>query len=143
MKAVAKNLGGRPRKWQSATAAQKVVDDYFKAIKQEDRPPTLCGLSLALDLDKRSLMRYAAGPDDDGFVAVIKKAKTRIEQAHEERLFGSNSTGSIFWLKNHGGYRDQQELTHSGPDGGPIALAAVRAMTDEELAKKLAQLEGK
>ena len=134
--------GGRPRKWQDAKAVQAVADSYFEGLVRAEKPPTVAGLALALDLDRRTLQRYMAGEGEDNICRVIKRAKMQIEQAHEERLFGTSPTGSIFWLKNNAGYADAQQVTHSGPNGGPITLAAVRTMTDEELSARVAQLEG-
>ena len=45
----------------------------------------------------------------EGFVDTVKRAKARVEVRLEERLDGSNATGTIFNLKNNFGWKDVQE----------------------------------
>jgi hypothetical protein len=50
----------------------------------------------------------------------------------EENLVeGKNAAGPIFWLKNHAGYRDKQELEHTGKDGEPFTII-IRKLCDED-----------
>lgn len=49
------------------------------------------------------------------FSDAIKKAKTKIEESLEQRLLdGKNVVGVIFNLKNNFGWKDQQQVEHSG-----------------------------
>jgi hypothetical protein len=108
----------RPRKYNTTEEFEKQVNLYFDSLADSDkpRPPTVAGLACALGFDSRqSLFDYSK---DDRFSYVIKTARLRIEQFYEERMAGNSPTGAIFWLKNHAGYTDKQEI--SGPDKGPI-----------------------
>lgn len=118
-----KNPVGRPSKYPSPDDMQAAIDAYF----DNANAPTMAGLALELGFqDRRSLSDYA---EKDNFLPVIKRARTRLEEFHERNLLGKNPTGSIFWLKNHSGYRDRQEF--SGAGGGPITIVAT--LLDEKL----------
>ena len=127
-----KHKGGRPRKYTEAEQMQYKIDKYFescfipardergniqrdydgKIIKRQIRPFTITGLALALDMDRRSLVNYSK---DEEFFPTIKKARLKIENYLEESLIsGGNSTGVIFNLKNNYGWKDKQEVEHSG-----------------------------
>lgn len=131
---------GRPPKHNSPEEMQRIIDLYFLACKSnqpeseemledlsdedmliinsiDDIFPTVTGLALALDLTRQGLIEYG---EKDIFSDTIRKAKTRIESAIEQRLFYNNPTGSIFNLKNNFGWRDKSEKEVSGPDGGAI-----------------------
>lgn len=65
------------------------------------RPPTLSGLSVYLDFADFSTFKDYE--NDKEFSHALKKARMRIQIAHEERLFAQACTGSIYWLKCNGG----------------------------------------
>ena len=113
---------GRPPKYSEPELMIQRVKAYFAELvgdaDKPDRPPTMAGLALALGfVDRQSLLDYEAKPE---FSGVIKGARLRIQVYWESRLAGNAPTGSIFWLKNHAGYADKQELT--GANGGPLVL---------------------
>lgn len=85
------------------------MDAYFKDDKKVF---TVCGLALHLGfISRQSFVDYKGYGKE--FSDVVKKAITRIEAQHEERLGVSGKpTGSIFWLKNHGWF-DKREHEHS------------------------------
>ena len=68
--------------------------------------PTMSGLALSLGIDRRTLTNYA---HRDEFFPAIKKARSRVEVALEQRLYGNNVTGVIFNLKNNFSWADKQE----------------------------------
>ena len=92
---------GRPLKFQTAEQLEKAIDRYFDERVDELNPPTVAGMALFLGFDdRRSLYKYGERPD---FFHTIKKAISRIEAYAEAQLYiGKNTTGAIFWLKNHG-----------------------------------------
>ena len=121
-KPVEKRPEGRPAKFTAPASMAEKIEAYFASLYDEDgtmvRVPTVAGLTLALGfLDRSSVSDYAA---KDEYFPLIKRARLRIEAFHEGRLSGQSPTGSIFWLKNHAGYADKQELT--GANGGPLVL---------------------
>ncbi len=117
---------GRPLKFQTVEELQQAIDSYFEAMKEVlytnadgvpvYEPLTITGLALALDTSRKVLMEYE---EKDEFSNTIKKAKTRIENYAEKRIFGNAPTGAIFALKNYG-WRDKIENELYGKDGGAI-----------------------
>ena len=98
----------RPNKFKSVEEMQKAIDKYFKDCDANERPYTISGLAYALDTTRRTLLDYE---ENDEFSHTIKKAKAKIEQFVEERLFaGSNTAGVIFNLKNNYNWVDKQEI---------------------------------
>ena len=117
-----KHPGGRPLLFATAEELQEKVDSYFAMggpayVKLGDDymyAPTMSGLALHLGMDRRSLTNYA---DRDEFFPAIKKARAKVEEALEQRLYGQSVAGVIFNLKNNFDWSDKQELAHTSPDG--------------------------
>ena len=114
------------RKYQKVEEMQKVIDDYFKSCKEENRPYTITGLAVALDLSRQGLLKYEGYTDMDDikFVDTIKRAKDKVEANIEEGLLSGkyNATGSIFNLKNNFDWRDKTEVENSGESKLVISL---------------------
>lgn len=92
------------KKYSDVELLQKKIDEYFESTEI----PTMSGLALALDMDRRSLLNYSK---DERFFPTIKKARDRVEAFVEERLMSGNATaGVIFNLKNNFGWIDKQEV---------------------------------
>ena len=97
-------------KYQSAEQVQELIDQYFDGIKDEELP-TITGLTLALGFNSRqALFEYLddkpKNPVKRKCIDLIKKAKTRVEHAIEQRSMGRfNPAGPIFWLKANAGWR--------------------------------------
>ena len=125
------NKGGRPLKYRSAKQMQKVIDEYFKSCEPKplldekgkvltDKkgnpvflpapPPTVTGLALALGFTNRqSLLNYQ---ERDEFFDTITRAKARVEQYAEERLFDKDgANGAKFSLANNfSGWKEKTQL---------------------------------
>ena len=136
-----KNKGGRPPMFKSAVEMQRLVDKYFKACDGEMlvnkeggsvydkygqpvwihvKPPTVTGLALALGFNSRTtLLNYQ---DKDEFMNTITRAKSKVEEYTESRLFDKDgSTGAKFSLSNNfKEWRDKQDIEHSGSIGVKI-----------------------
>ena len=111
-----KNLGGRPRKFETAEQLEAEINNYFKefyeveSLEDLKRKPTVAGLALRLGFESRqSIYDYA---EDEKFSYVIKRAILAIEDFHESSLSGNNVTGHVFWLKNHG-WKDKSEVDNT------------------------------
>jgi hypothetical protein len=103
---------GRPAAYDTPEQMQQAIDSYFDTCVQEDRPPTVTGLALALGFESRNALLYYES-DKPEFLSTVKKAKGRIEQHIEEQLYrGSSVTGLIFNLKNNFGWKDAHDYTH-------------------------------
>jgi hypothetical protein len=103
---------GRPRLFQSPEAFAAKADEYFA---QCENKPTLAGLCLFMGFsDKQSFSNYENYGHE--FSLTVKKAQMRIELDRHERLIDKNrfTPGVIFDLKNNHGWKDQQDLNHSG-----------------------------
>lgn len=103
---------GRPRLYQSPEAFALKADEYFATCENK---PTLAGLCLFMGFsDKQSFSNYETYGHE--FSLTVKKAQMRIELDRHERLIDKNrfTPGVIFDLKNNHGWKDQQDLNHSG-----------------------------
>lgn len=130
------SLGGRPPMYKSKEEIQGKIDKYFsdcegEVLKDEkgnpilnkyggviimgSKPPTITGLALALGFASRqALLNYQ---DREEFNDTIMRAKSRVEQYAEERLFDRDgSSGAQFSLKNNfkGWNADKKEENQQG-----------------------------
>lgn len=78
--------------------------------------------------------------DREGNEVALKDDKGEIVYKRTYEPAVGNAAAWIFLTKNILGWRDRKDIEHSGPDGGPINFAN---MSDEELKKKLADLQEK
>ena len=103
----------RPRKFDNAGDLQEKIESYFIKCEDEKKPYTVSGLCVHLDVTRETLSQYEKKKE---FSDTIKKAKTMIENWIEENalLNKLNSVVAIFNLKNNFGWKDKQELEHSG-----------------------------
>lgn len=111
--------GGRPLKFNSVEELEIAIEAYFQKMNNSlyinadgipvYEPLTITGLALALDTTRKTLMEYE---EKDVFSNTIKKAKTKVENFAEKRLFGSAPTGAIFALKNYG-WKDTQDVNQT------------------------------
>lgn len=129
---------GRPLKFRSVKAMQIKIDEYFNSCESRPlldengnvltdkkgnpvfspgRPPTVTGLALALGFTNRqSLLNYQ---EKDEFFDTITRAKTKIEQYAEERLFDKDgANGAKFSLANNfQGWKEKSQV-----ETGPMKL---------------------
>jgi len=127
---------GRSKKWKSAKDLQRDIDAYFAECDNNTRkvyskaagdvvevpdpiPYTIEGLADTLDCDRETLLRYEKQEGYEEFYGTIKSAKNKIQRNKLERgLMGhSNSTVTIFDLKNNHGYVDRTEHDMKSTDG--------------------------
>ena len=141
----AKNVGGRPPKYTSKDEIVEKINAYFercdgKPLTNQDdeviydkwgypvivdrHPPTVTGLALALGFATRqSLLNYQGRKE---FRDVITRAKSRIEQYTEERLFDKDgANGAKFSLQNN--FKGWNE---SAKEAASAAASAVKIICD-------------
>jgi hypothetical protein len=156
-----KNKSGRPCKFKSANEIQVAIDEYFKACEGEilkdhdgnvifdkygepiiinSKPPTVTGLALFLGLKSRqAILNYQDRPE---FNDAITRAKMRIEEYAETRLYDKNGcNGAKFNLTNNFGWVDRQQTELTGKDGGPVAIKSETDLSKLSV-EELRQLEG-
>lgn len=111
----------RPLIYKTVEEMQNAIDEYFKSCEGKPlldkdgnpvldkwsrpimigkRPPTVTGLALALGFKSRqALLNYQAR---EPFNDAVTRAKSRVEQYAEERLFDKDGvTGAKFTLTNN------------------------------------------
>lgn len=116
-----KKTVGRPPKYTSKEEIEQLIEEYFKScegviLKDSEgvpvlnkwgnpviinqRPPTVTGLALALGFSTRQgLLNYQGKKE---FLDTITRAKARVEQYTEERLFDRDgANGARFSLTNN------------------------------------------
>ena len=128
---MSENKVGRPATYKTVEEMQEKIDAYFNScygeyitdeegnlmtdkngqpVMSKPRPLTITGLALALGFTGRqSLLNYE---DKEEFVDTIKRAKSRIEQYAEERLFDKDGVnGAKFNLSNNfKGWSEKQQI---------------------------------
>lgn len=115
------HVSGKPPKYKNKEEIQEKIDKYFEDCKGEpltdadgnpmldkwqnpimigQKPPTVTGLALALGFTSRqALLNYQAKKE---FVDTITRAKSRVEEYAESRLFDRDgSNGAQFSLRNN------------------------------------------
>jgi len=142
------NPVGRPLAFKTVQELEEAIELYFLtdayiavgvAEEGKDQPkmfaPTMSGLALSLGVDRKTVTNYA---NKDEFFPAIKKARSRVEVALEQGLYGKNVTGLIFNLKNNFDWCDKNEIAHTSPDGSmtpkgvdaALVSALVNKLTD-------------
>lgn len=143
------NKVGRPALYQTPEEMQERIDAYFKEcegvyvrdkdgfietnkdgepITTKTRPLTITGLALALGFSGRqALLNYE---DKEEFMDTVKRAKSKIEQYAEERLFDRDGVnGAKFNLSNNfSGWSEKQTIDSN------VKLAPVVFTGSDEIA---------
>ncbi len=122
---------GAPPRYKTVNEMQKKIDEYFEAcrgtvltdlegavvfdkygqpILYDRKPPTVTGLALALGFCSRQALLNYQGKKE--FHDTITRAKARIEQYAEERLFDKDgANGAKFSLANNfEGWKEKQQI---------------------------------
>lgn len=63
----------------------------------------------------------------------VTQANINIAQSLYQQAMNGSTSAAIFWLKARAGWREKQEIEHTGRDGGPIEVSDAKA----RLASKL------
>jgi hypothetical protein len=128
------NPHGRPRKYATPEEFDAKVDEYVEHCEEKHKPILWTGLALFMGFyGRKEIDEYSAYA---GFSHSVRRAKTIVENAYEERLAtASSATGPIFALKNMG-WTDKQEVNLSSEDGSMTPSQ----ITAEDLAAAAASL---
>lgn len=152
---------GAPPRYKTPEEMQKAIDKYFEDCEGKiaydadgepiiiksgylyevpPKPPTVTGLALALGFTSRMALLNYQGKQD--FVNTVVRAKTRIEEYAETRLYDRDgANGAKFNLANNfRGWQEKQNVEMSGPGGGPIQY---ETMTAEERKQRIDELLSK
>tara|TARA_R110000782_G_scaffold8498_1_gene27722 strand:+ start:715 stop:1227 length:513 start_codon:yes stop_codon:yes gene_type:complete len=125
------------KKWKSPEELQEAIDVYYLECETNEvhtskdgtkifEPYTIEGLALVLDCDMDTLLNYEKKEGYEPYFGTIKRAKLKIQK--QKLVNGyvglSNSTLTIFDLKNNHGYKDKTEtdVTSKGNElGMPVS----------------------
>ena len=128
-------MAGQPMKYKTVEELQEAIDNYFtvdafmtNSSGESEYLPTMAGLALSLDVDRRTIVNYS---HNEAYFPTIRKAKAKIESFIETRLYGNNVTGCIFNLKNNFDWKDKQEVETKD---------TTHEVTDEDLNAKIMEL---
>jgi len=100
---------GRPKIYTEVEKLQAAADKYFEDCKSMKLPPTITGLTMALDFNSRqTLHEYEKDPK---FSDAIKRARLKVENSYEMQVRSKNPTGAIFVLKTMGWDERQTQQT--------------------------------
>lgn len=164
---MAKKTVGRPPKYKSKEEIEGLIEDYFKSCEGEilkgpdgkpilnkwgnpviinQRPPTVTGLALALGFTNRlSLLNYQGKKE---FVNTITRAKARVEQYTEERLFDRDGVnGAKFSLTNNFAGWGEKPPSALDEEEQRARIDQLRAQTDKltgnnEEIEDMSEIEG-
>ena len=95
------NSVGRPLAFKSVEDLEAKIEDYFETNafmgEGENRSfaPTMAGLARHLDVDSKTIVNYK---NKEEYFPTIKRARVRVEEFLEQRLYGNTVTGVIFNL---------------------------------------------
>lgn len=105
-------------------AVRDRVQQYFQLCADDDMKPSVEGLAVAFDVDRRTIVRWASGETKSLSVSArltIKKAYTilNLQMADYMQNGRINPVAGIFLMKNNLAYSDQTEvvLTPNSPTG--------------------------
>lgn len=149
-----KNVGGRPLKYAPDDFSKR-INRYFNSISYYEEvlndagepaididgekiikvvyatPPSILGMCLSIGINRETLLEYS---NREQFADTIKQAKAKVEQYLADQLNRTTQVaGIIFNLKNNFGWKDVQTVENTGPNGGPLLIQGVSAMSDADL----------
>lgn len=98
---------------------ETVLDKFGRPIVMDSRPPTVTGLALALGFSGRQTLLNYQGRKE--FMDTITRAKSRVEQYAEERLFDrEGARGAEFSLRNN--FNGWDEKKDENENDGKITI---------------------
>jgi len=106
---------GKPRNIESVEQLQGLIDAFFVQCKEDNEPPTIQGLALAIGYNSRQSLLNLEDFGED-YLDTIKRAKLTIEK---HKVIGGmtgklNPAIVIFDLKNNHDHKEKIEQELSG-----------------------------
>jgi len=126
---------GSSKLFETPEDLQNYIDEYFKecdlnpleeqnwvgkdgeeVLKKTQRPYTIEGLCLHLDIDRKTLLNYQKQEGYEEYFHIVSRAKRKItEQYITHGLAGGFNVALIkLLLTNNSDYKEKTELEHSG-----------------------------
>ena len=93
---------------------QKRVLEYFQICAEDNIKPSVVGLAVSMGVDRRKIWDYVneVRPINPQSRGVLKKAYELLDLNMNNLMLNGkiNPVSGIFLMKNHYGYRDQQDV---------------------------------
>lgn len=112
-------LRGKPK---TPKEMEDRITEYFSLCQQAQLNPTVEGLALAVDYDRRSLFEIGKGTFNQPFMDIVKNAKDFIA-GYDAILAASNKMNSAvycFRSKNFYGMKDQVQIEAISNQSGDV-----------------------
>ncbi len=95
---------GRPLKFKTVQELEKALDKYFDKC----RVPTVEGMALALDVDRKTLLNYGKREE---YFPTIRRSRQRVAAFLNEGMLLNelHAQGTMFNLRNNFGYTDKPD----------------------------------
>lgn len=105
----------KTHRYQTTEEMRAIIDAYFEMEKQHHRVPVMQGVMKALGFKSRKSLKDTKERGEE-WEEIIQDARMTVEYETASALVNSigNVTGHIFTLKNNFGWKDKQEVEHSG-----------------------------
>lgn len=144
----------KPYAFTNADDVQKRIDEYFEYADTKDKPYTMSGLALYLDVDRTTLVNYGGegigreynyskiDPEElKKIIKSIQRAKKTVQNYAEENLYRKQGqvNGVIFALKNNHSWKEQTEVTTVAKEEGPD----LSNLTEEQLQDLINKISNK
>lgn len=91
---------------------KRCVNEYFNLCKKDNVRPTISGLSMAIGVNRLTLLDWANGSKKIQNQEVIQHALSMIEMFVESSMITGkmNPIPAVFLMKNNHGYKDEQNI---------------------------------
>lgn len=129
---------GRPK---NAEELEARINDYFEFCKKADMMPSIEGLSLALNISRKTFWAWTQGTRGAEFQEITTRAKQVLCTFLETSMYKNkiNAPAVIFALKNIAGWADVQKIETSTKEEN-INSAALLPIWEENGADNLQSL---
>ena len=111
---------GKQGKPKTPEELQTRLEDYFKICKDNAMKPTIEGMALACDIDRRTFWTWCNGKRGAEIQDICTRAKQTLLTFIETALYENkiNAVAGIFSLKNCGGWQDTTTIEHTTQRNG-------------------------
>lgn len=118
------------------------ITEYFSICAEEDMKPSMAGLALALNIDRRRLWEIrenvaTRGVTNNDVRELLKKAQHVLDMQMVDYMQNGkiNPVSGIFLMKNNFGYTDKQEVlvTPRDPLGEQKDMNELKRLYDESM----------
>lgn len=100
--------------YNDTEAVRKRIMEYFTICAEDDMKPSVAGLALAMDIDRRDLWEIRVGKlgKNEEVRDLLKKAMKILDLQMTDYMQNGkiNPVSGIFLMKNNFGYTDKQEV---------------------------------